>query len=84
MKHRLYGRFRQVVDDLWAAVDEAARRTGNGPRVSRLTDIAKADGFLASGGLADKDFLLELGWVRGVADAEGWPTTREPGGEWNV
>lgn len=74
-----------MVDELWAAVDEAARLTGNGPRISRLTDIAKADGFLESGGLAaDKDFLLELGWVRGVADAEGWPTTREPGPEWGA
>lgn len=87
MKHRLYQRFRQVVDEMWTVFDQKFDQNQSLaellPKAGRLTDVVRIEGFLEAAGLAhDKDFLLELGWLRGVSDAEGWPTTRAPGPEW--
>jgi hypothetical protein len=45
-------------------------------------DIARHICLETAGLSKDTNFLLELGWLRGVSDAEGWPTTRAPGPEW--
>lgn len=83
MKHRLYQRFRQVVDEMWTVLDQNQSLVELLPKAGRLTDIVRIEGFLETAGLSkDTNFLLELGWLRGVSDAEGWPTTREPGSEW--
>jgi hypothetical protein len=87
MKHRLYQRFRQVVDEMWTVLDQKFERDAALasllPKTGRLTDIVATPGFLETAGLDhDTSFLLELGWLRGVSDAEGWPTTRAPGPEW--
>jgi len=83
MKHRLYQRFRQVVDEMWTVLDQNQSLAELLPKAGRLTDIVRIEKFLDTAGLAkDTNFLLELGWLRGVSDAEGWPTTRAPGPEW--
>lgn len=87
MKHRLYQRFRQVVDEMWTVLDQKSDQNpalaSLLPKAGRLTDIIRIEGFLEAAGLGqDRDFLLEIGWLRGVSDAEGWPTTRSPGPEW--